>query len=78
MSSGGCLPLPRGYIHISDLDSNIFFSETAWSAILYMEHHQERRLKVKINGSGHVTKKAAMAINIKNLYKSYSSEPEDL
>ena len=33
-------------------------------------------MKVNINGSGHVTKMAAMAINSKNLYKSYSSEPE--
>ena len=32
-------------------------------------------MKVYINGSGHVTKMAAMAIN---LYKSYSSELEDL
>ena len=30
------------------------------------------------NGPGHMTKMAAMAINSKNLYKSYFSEPEDL
>ena len=35
-------------------------------------------MKVNINGSGHVTKMATMAINSKNLYKSYSLEPEDL
>ena len=34
-------------------------------------------MKVNINGSGHVTKMAALAINSKILYKSYSSEPED-
>ena len=34
-------------------------------------------MKVYINGSGHVTKMAAMAIKSKHLYKSYSSEPED-
>ena len=35
-------------------------------------------MKVDINGSGHMTKMTAMAINSKNLNKSYSSEPEDL
>ena len=34
-------------------------------------------MKVYINGSGHVTKMAAMGIKSKHLYKSYSSEPED-
>ena len=33
-------------------------------------------MKVNINGKGHMTKMATMAINSKNLYKSYSSEPE--
>ena len=58
----------------------IFFSETAWpvKAKLYVEHCWERGMKVNINGSGHVTKMAAMAINSKNLYKSYSSEQEGL
>ena len=28
-------------------------------------------MKVNINGSGHMTKMAAMAINSKNLYKSF-------
>ena len=35
-------------------------------------------MKVNINGQGHMTKMATMAINSKNLYKSCSSEPEDL
>ena len=35
-------------------------------------------MKVNINGSGHVTKLATMAINSKNHYKFYCSEPEDL
>ena len=35
-------------------------------------------MKVNINGSGHMTKMAAMALNSKNRYKSYSSESEDL
>ena len=30
-------------------------------------------MKVNINGQGHMTKMATMAINSKNLYKSYSS-----
>ena len=37
-------------------------------------------MKVNINGQGHMTKMATMAIHVnsKNLYKSYSLEPEDL
>ena len=33
-------------------------------------------MKVNINGHGHMTKIATMAINSKNLEKFYSSEPE--
>ena len=35
ITSGGCLPLPRGYIHVF---SNLFFSEIAWliKAIFYV------------------------------------------
>ena len=33
-------------------------------------------MKVCINGQGHMTKMATMAINSKNLKKSSSSEPE--
>ena len=35
-------------------------------------------MKVNINGPGHVTKMADMAINSKNLNKSFSSKREDL
>ena len=35
-------------------------------------------MKVNINGSRHVTKMTAMAINSKNMYKSYSLEPEEV
>ena len=35
-------------------------------------------MKVNINGPGHMTKMAAIAINSKNVYKVYCSEPEDL
>ena len=34
-------------------------------------------MKVNINGPGHMTKMAAMAMNSKNFYKSFCSEPED-
>ena len=48
-----------------------------------MEHPSEGGAKFCINGPGHMTKMAAMAINSKNLYKSslYKSsfsEPESL
>ena len=35
-------------------------------------------MKVNVNGPGHMTKMATMAINSKNLYKSYCSERKDL
>ena len=35
-------------------------------------------MKVCVNGQGHMTKMAAMAINSKNPSKSSSSEPEGL
>ena len=35
-------------------------------------------MKINKNGQGHMTKMATMAVNSKNLNKSYSSEPEDL
>ena len=67
MGPGGCLPLPQGYIHV--YDQNIQISETAWpiKAKLYVELYWEKGMKVCINGQGHMTKTAAMAINSKNL-----------
>ena len=55
-------------------------SETAWPIKdkLHMENPYEGGTKVYINGPGHMTKMATLAINSKNLYKSYSSQPEDL
>ena len=49
--------------------SNIFFSETAKpiKAKLHVEHPWEGGMKVYINGQGHMTKMAAMAINSKNV-----------
>ena len=49
--------------------SKIFSSETAWpiKAKLHVEHPLEGGTKVYINGPGHMTKMAAMAINSKNL-----------
>ena len=48
---------------------NIFSSETAWpiKAKLYVEPPWEGGTKVYINGSGHMTKMAAMPIYSKNL-----------
>ena len=79
MSSGGCLLLPRVYIHV--YDHNIQTSSSLkpldqskpifmWSIV--------RGMKVNTNGSGNVTKMATIAINSKNLNKSYCSELEDL
>ena len=73
MGPGGCLPLPRSYIHVYDQSI-----ETAWpiKAKLYVEHPLAEGLKVCINGQGHMTKMAAMTINSKKPLKSSSSEPE--
>ena len=48
---------------------NIFSSETAWpiKAKFYVEPPWEGVTKVYINGPGHMTKMAAMAIYSKNL-----------
>ena len=63
--------------------SNVFSSETAWpiKAKFYVEPPWEGGTKVYINGSGHMTKMAAMPIygkNLKNLLlgnqKSYDLE----
>ena len=50
-------------------DIQISSSETAWpiKAKLHMEHPWEGGKKVYINGQGHMTKMAAMAVNSKNL-----------
>ena len=49
--------------------SNMFFSETARpiKAKFHVEHSWEMGMKVYINGQGHMTKMAAMAINNKNV-----------
>ena len=79
MSPGGCLPLPRGYIHA--YDHNI--QTSSWKPLSQSKPHFMwsivRGMNVNINGPGRVTKMAAMAINNKKkLYKSFSSEPEDI
>ena len=60
--------------------SKIFFTETAWSikAKFYVEPPWEGGTKVCINGTGHMTKMAAMPIYGKNLKKSSSPEPKVL
>ena len=60
--------------------SNVFSSETAWliKAKFYVEPPWEGGTKVCINGSGHMTKMAAMPIYGKNLKKSSPPEPEVL
>ena len=57
--------------------SNVFSSETAWpiKAKFYVEPPWEGGTKVCINDPGHMTKKAAMPIDGKNLKNSSSPEP---
>ena len=64
---GVVCPCP-GAIHVYD-HSNIFFSETyrPIEAKLHVEYPWEGGMKVYINGQGHMTKMAAMAINSKNV-----------
>ena len=58
--------------------SNVFSSETAWpiKAKFYVEPPWKGGTKVYINGTGHMTKMAAMPIYGKNLKQSFSPEPE--
>ena len=47
-------------------------------AKLHVEHLKEEGTKVCINDPGHMTKMTDMTLNIKNLEKSSSPEPESL
>ena len=60
--------------------SNIFFSETTGpiEAKFHMEPPWDGGTKVYSNGSGHMTKVAAMPVYGKNLQKSSSPEPKGL
>ena len=60
--------------------SNIFFSETTGpiEAKFHVGPPWDRGTKVCSNGSGHMTKMAAMPISGKNLQKSSSPEPKSL
>ena len=69
MTSGGLSArVPVLYTCIYQLFSNIFFSETAWpiNAKFHEEPPWELGKKVYTNGTGHMTKMAAMLINGKN------------
>ena len=57
------------YTCIQPLFSNIFFSETKWpiNAQFHVNPHWEVGKKVYVNGTGHMTKMAAMPIYGKNL-----------
>ena len=62
--------MSRGYIHVyNHYFLNIFFSETSWSinAKFHVEPPWEVGKIVYINGTGHMTKMAAMSIYGKNL-----------
>ena len=63
------------YVCVSTV-SNIFSSETTRpiEAKFHVEHPWDGRTKVCSNGSGHMTKLAAMLIYGKNLKKSSSPE----
>ena len=56
--------------------SNVFSSETAWpiKAKFYVEPPWEVGKKAYINGTGHMTKMAAMHIYGKSFQKSYPTE----
>ena len=67
LAPGGVVcPCPGAiYMYISIIMKH----ETAWpiKAKLHIEHPWEEGKKVYINGQGHMTKMAAIAINKKNL-----------
>ena len=64
LTPGGCLPMPWGYIHVYDHNTQTSYS---LKAKLYVEHHKVGGMKHCIEGQGHMTKIAAMSINSKNI-----------
>ena len=70
LPQGGCLPLPQGYIHVYDQIFKHLLSGNRLAKSkpnFYVEQNYEGGLlKVFINGQGHMTKMAAMAINSKS------------
>ena len=74
MTLGACLP-GAIYMCIAIIFKHLF-SETAWpiKAKFYVEPPWELGEKVDINGTGHMTKMAAMLIYGKTLQKSSPSE----
>ena len=63
MSSGDCLPLSRGYLHL--YDNNIQTSSLNPLVQSKPNNKWRKGSEVIINGPGHITKMAAMAINRK-------------
>ena len=70
----GALPVCI-HVYFHNNETIIFSPETAWpiKAKLHMEHPWEGGKKVYINGQGHMTKMAAMAINRKKTLKIFFS-----
>ena len=67
LGPGGCLPLPQGYMHVHDHNIETSSLKKPIKAKRFVEHPREEGMKVCINGQGHMTKMAAMAINSKNV-----------
>ena len=63
------MPLSWGCKHVYNHYFQTFFSETTWpiNAKFHMNPPWEVRKKVYVNGTGHMTKMAAMPIYGKNL-----------
>ena len=68
LTSGGCIPLSPGCIYVYNNDFQTS-SETNWpiNAKFHVNPPWEVGKKVYINGTGHMTKMAAMPIYGKNL-----------
>ena len=65
---GGCLPLPRGYIHVyfHNNETSSSLKPLGQSKPNFIWSILGKGEKVYINGQGHMTKMAATAINRKN------------
>ena len=72
MTPGGCLPLPRDYIHVLNhyFQTSSSLKPLGQSMPNHVEPFWEGRMKVYVNGPGHRTKMAASSIYGKNLQKS--------
>ena len=74
------VPTPGAIYMYITIFSKIFLSETfrPIKAKRHVDHSEEGRMTVYVNGQGHMTKMAAMAVDSKDIKQFSSPEQEGL